>query len=154
MHAPFNSPPHLRQRRRYHPSTYVSFQTNLSIRSKYSHYQSRFWARAINGELKSTWIKTLHKHPCTEGYISVYTSRRQLSSGKRLYLRSFMLGYIATPSIRHLVSWKFHKMLTKEVCAKIRSQLYPGCYTHILINLVWAWNISVHPTKHKSALSK
>ncbi|CAI2724239.1 unnamed protein product [Schistosoma spindalis] len=113
-HTTSNSPPQPRQRRRRRSST-----------SKYCHCQSGFWVRAVNGELKVTSIKTVHNHPCTEGYISVDPSRRKLTSSERLYLRTFLMSNTPTRSLRHLVSWKFHKQLTKDDICKMRSQLYP-----------------------------
>ncbi|CAH8557874.1 unnamed protein product [Schistosoma bovis] len=100
---------------------------NLSFRSKYCHCKSGFWVRALNGELKLTSIKTVHNHPCTEGYISVDPSKRQLTSSERLYLRTFLLSNTPTRSLRYLVSLKFNKQLTKDDIARMRSQLYPGC---------------------------
>ncbi|VDP51943.1 unnamed protein product [Schistosoma curassoni] len=122
-----NSPTQPRQRRRRRSSTYALFQMNLSFRSKYCHCQSGFWVRAVNSELKVTSVKTVHNHPCTKGYISVDPSRRQLTSNERLYIRTFLLSNTPTRSLRHMVSWKFHKQLTKDDIAKIRSQLHPGC---------------------------
>uniref|UniRef100_A0A095ASM5 Protein CASP n=1 Tax=Schistosoma haematobium TaxID=6185 RepID=A0A095ASM5_SCHHA len=98
---------------------------NLSFRSKYCHCQSGFWVRAVNSGLKVTSIKTVHNHPCTEGYISVDPSRRQLTSSERLYLRTFLLSNAPTRSLRNTVSWKFHKQLTRDDIAKMSSQLYP-----------------------------
>ncbi|KAH9585856.1 hypothetical protein MS3_00006975 [Schistosoma haematobium] len=126
-HTTSNSPTQPRQRRRRQPSTYALLQMNLSFSSKYCPCQSGFWVRAVNGELKLTSIKTVHIHPCTEGYISVDPSRRQLTSSERLYLRTFLLGNTPTRSLQYLVSWKFNKQLTKDDIARMHSQLYPGC---------------------------
>ncbi|CAH8574634.1 unnamed protein product [Schistosoma curassoni] len=113
-HTTSNSPTQPKQRRRRRSST-----------SKYCHCQSGFWVRAVNGELKLTSIKTVHNHPCTEGYISVDPSKRQLTSSERLYLRTFLLSNTPTRSLRYLVSLKFNKQLTKDDIARMRSQLYP-----------------------------
>ncbi|CAH8538593.1 unnamed protein product [Schistosoma guineensis] len=124
-HTTSNSPTQPRQRRRRRSSTYALLQVNLSFKSKYCHCKSGFWVRALNGELKLTSIKTVHNHPCTEGYISVDPSKRQLTSSERLYLRTFLLSNTPTRSLRYLVSLKFNKQLTKDDIARMRSQLYP-----------------------------
>ncbi|VDO69489.1 unnamed protein product [Schistosoma margrebowiei] len=125
-HTTPNSPTQPKQRRRRRSSTYALLQMNQSFRSKYCHCQSGFWVRAINGELKVTSIQIVHNHPCTEGYILVDPSRRQLTSSERLYLRMFLLSNTPTHSLRYLVSWKFNKQLTKDDIARMRSRLYPG----------------------------
>ncbi|VDP02376.1 unnamed protein product, partial [Schistosoma margrebowiei] len=126
-HTTSNSPTQPRQRRRRRPSTYALLQMNLSFRSKYCHCQSGFWVRAVNGELKVTSVKTVRNRPCTKGYISVDSSKRQLTSSELLYLRTFLLSNTPTRSLRYLVSWKFNKQLTKDDIVRMRSQLYPGC---------------------------
>ncbi|VDO88109.1 unnamed protein product [Schistosoma margrebowiei] len=112
-HTTSNSPTQPRQRRRRRSSTYALLQMNLSFRSKYCHCQSGFWVRAVNGELNLTSIKTVYNHPCTEGYISVDPSKRQLTSSERLYLRTFLLSNTPTSSLRYLVPMSFRTLVNE-----------------------------------------
>nr|CAH8858150.1 unnamed protein product [Trichobilharzia regenti] len=87
---------------------------------------SSFSVNSVNGSLVVGDMRGEHNHPCTQEYMMVDHSRRNLSGMQRVIVDSMVECMISTFELRNTVLIKFGKYISRQDIVKLKQKMTAG----------------------------